>query len=407
MKTTYLAFAFSFLLTAFPSFGIITEAQIVVSDTSPSTGDTIPEINNINIENGTGNENNDLGEKQRKIVRAFGFNTENDFFSGFLGYKNEDKDYSGGFKFEFFTDYFTHGILPFFMNRKDPKNIGININSFYIQGLGFTPNREAFDKLEPVKDQRPYSSLLVFGKRRIAFFETIPFLEINRPFLIQSDLYIGKIGGKINGEVQNWLHKNVTDSDLVLGWNNQIANGGRFAYNYNVSASIDFSKKSKSAKLISTPHLSYGNIHKNVGLKIALSNIDLANIPTQTSIGSAQNSGQDAKQANIKPKLINYEIYVKPIWVMHNSLLMGMPIKRYDNSIYIIPKSDVLNFIDFGGKIYFNYNPYDNKCKKTTNWKAKEMRRSSIYLEVVRRGKEFSYGPTHIFGGFGILIYNQ
>ncbi|NCU06278.1 MAG: hypothetical protein GXC73_20170 [Chitinophagaceae bacterium] len=57
---------------------------------------------------------------KRKIIRGFSFQAENDVFAKILNLKNEDKDYTGGFKFEFYTDYLAKGIFPFFMNRDDP-----------------------------------------------------------------------------------------------------------------------------------------------------------------------------------------------------------------------------------------------------------------------------------------------
>lgn len=352
--------------------------------------------------------------KHPKTIRGYNFQSENDVFSGLLGFKNEDKDYSGSFKFEFYTDYLNNGIFPFFKNRSEDRRghepTYLNFNSIYVAGMGFTPNRNAFAETRPVVTQRPYGSLIGIGRRRVAVF--------NKDALsIESDLFIGQIGTKGAGKVQNFLHEYLTNSDYVAGWPNQIGNGGRWVGNYRVRANIGlnnrvlkwFGKKARyhDVNVYAEPHVSVGNVFVNTGLGVSLTDRDPQskciftamgsnNLNVLSAIGDAyKKMSKDGKLKNNFLMHFDWELYAKYQYVFHNTLLMGLPFR--DNSIYVIPDRNIYsNVYDFGAKVMFNYYPEPGNALR---------RHTTAYFEVVYRSKEFSYHTSHVFGNIGVTIF--
>ena len=339
-------------------------------------------------------------QEPRRLIRGYNLQTENDVFTGLLGFKNEDKDYSGGFKFEFYTDRMKGGIFPFFRNRNEKRNEDdyFNFNSVYVQGMGFTPNREAFAATTPVRDQRPFASLIGIGRRRVAIFET-------QDISIESDLFAGKVGTKAPGQFQNFLHEYVTNSSKAEGWNNQIANGGKWVLNYRVRANINLQRlvhRGDSSKItfFAEPHISVGNLFVNYGLGLSLSDRRAASQGLLSPMGSNNLSILDNNGELYKNGFwshFDWQVYVKYQRVLHNTLLMGMPFQ--DKSVYTIRPEDLnRNVFDVGAKLIFHYYP----DKEDSNAKS---RNTSVYLEVIHRSKEYTYHQSHIFGSIGVTVF--
>lgn len=365
--------------------------------------------------------------KNKKIIRGFNIQAENDVISGLIGIKNGDKDYTGGFKFEFYTDYLNFGFLGFLKNKtertSDKKGTYRNYNSIYFQGMGYTPVRDAFSSLVPVEDQRPYASVVSIGKRRVAFFKKLD-------SSIETDFRIGQIGLQGPGELQNFFHEYVTNSQIVMGWDNQIGNGGRWIYNFRIRSTLnilavtkeigklgneDFMKsvdvKKHKIKVFVSPHYSWGNLFKNHGVELSLSNRPILSKGLITSMGSGsigfnETGYQSIKDGgNFKGILKNlcshfsWDIYGRYYKVKHNTLLQGLPF--YDDSIYTISDEDMEDFVyDIGFKVLFNFFPEGKIFTGGNNF----TRNSTLYFEVIRRSKEFSYHQFHIYGNIGITV---
>lgn len=340
----------------------------------------------------------------QKIIRGFNHQTENDIFAGMFGLKNEDKDYSGGFKFEFFTDYLNNGIFPLFKNRKlNEDGTVYNLNSVYIHGMGYTPPRQSFSMLTPDRAHRPYASIFGIGRKRIAVFDA----NEDKCFSISnivSDIFIGKIGTRIPGDVQNFLHEYISNSNIVMGWHNQIGYGGRWAGNYLVKTTfeIKYPKLSKIAifpRIYFAPQVSFGNIFINCGAKLSLSNRNAGDLATISAIRSNEwNYSAEPEKFNKFIDHFGYEMYFKTQVIGRNSLLTGLP--YYDNSIYTVPISNINRVVyDIGFKVLFNYFP----DKKSDN----KSRSCTAYFELIHRSKEFSYGFDHTFGNIGVCVIFQ
>jgi hypothetical protein len=340
--------------------------------------------------------------QDKRVVRGFNFQTENDVFSGLLGFKNEDKDYSGSFRFEFYTDFLRQGIFPLFRNREDNPNDETkpqdhNANSIYMHGMGFTPNRDAFPLTTIDNTQRPYSSVFGFGWKRVATFSEGPVLKLmnlKRESSIVSDIFVGKVGLKLPGDVQNFLHEYITNSDIVMGWENQIGTGGRWIFNYRVLSHVKVTT-SKNALYVS-PQASIGNLFINGGAKISLSN----QLPGTMGMIVAMPSLElktDFPAAAFPTfwSHFRYEVYLRMLYIQRNTLLQGLPF--YDNSPYTIQKDEIAKFVtDTGAKLIFMYYPDAHRIRSTF-----------AYFEVVHRSKEFNIGPAHVFGNLGFTIINR
>ncbi len=353
-----------------------------------------------------------LYSQKRKVIRGFSMQAENDVFMAWIN--NEDKDYSGGFRFEFYTDYLRQGIFPLFRNREEDLSEfslenRLNSNSIYIHGLGFTPNRDSFVLSTPVRSQRPFSSVMGVGWKRNAVFYGLPFNNTSKVnTAIVSDIFIGKIGVKAPGNVQNFLHEYVTESDFVNGWQNQIANGGKWVFTYKVASYFQMPKRNAHLAVPSffvSPEISLGNLFINGGLRLSLSNQKISTIGQVGAMQSAKSN--DLLKNESKPLYhdygtnkgwFNYEVYVRTIYVAHNSTLQGLPF--YDKSVHKIGVADLNRFVhDVGFKFIAHYRP--DKIKE------KALRNNMVFLEFIARSKEFKFGRSHFYGNLGFVIMSN
>lgn len=140
---------------------------------------------------------------------------------------NEDRNYTGGFGFEYAwsdpdrlewltrpvraLDRWTSWLGP-------PTEGGRTYYSALFATTAFTP--EDLRSRAPIPDDRPYASL---------FFASTRALSVNpdEDFARTSEFAIGILGLPIAGEVQAFVHEYITPrSPDPMGWDNQISDGG-------------------------------------------------------------------------------------------------------------------------------------------------------------------------------------
>lgn len=155
---------------------------------------------------------------------------ENDLFqpSG----RNEDRNYTGGFGFQFSGSFVRKARLDAPLRGLDSltrvsKKHDAWERRFYtllVFGTGFTP--DDLNTAEPVRDDRPYASVLGASVRR---------LSVNDETFDEawsSELALGVLGLPVARNVQTTLHRRLRDRSGEetpydpLGWHNQISNGG-------------------------------------------------------------------------------------------------------------------------------------------------------------------------------------
>ncbi|MFN8337184.1 MAG: DUF2219 family protein [Cyclobacteriaceae bacterium] len=388
---------------------------------------------------------NVLGQENKRIVRGFNVQMENDMFSGMIGVRNMDKDYSGGFHIEIFTDYLNRGFLGLWRNRKEQRDIDsigyLNLNSIYFQGMGFTPDRDQFSQSTPTAGSRPYASLIGFGFRRVALWtrntlERGSFFR-DHPFAIETDIFVGSIGSEGPGNFQNWIHEHISESDPVEGWESQIANGGRPALKYRTEVTYTaWQRIPKKIGWFRNPlnlylkaHGTVGNIFFNAGGALAISTRNLAATSVNTALPSNKFAGENAlrnqkrrindhnqqlrlnndkdliedRDSDIIPETqkfkLTFEAYVAPQYVKRNTLLQGYP--SHDNSDYKIPSSEVKKMVyDIGAKVVASGPGMGGKQPDGSHTSH-----TILYLEIVRRSKEFNTHQSHTFVNVGLMYF--
>jgi hypothetical protein len=160
---------------------------------------------------------------------AFSFYVENDLLQP---RENEDRNYTGGFGFQFSGSFIRRARLDAPLRGLDrltglSKKHDAWDRRFYtllVFGTGFTPDE--LNTAAPVLDDRPYASLLGVSVRRLAVNDA----SFDEAW--SSELVVAMLGLHQARNLQTWLHRRLrarsgeeTPYD-PLGWHNQISDGG-------------------------------------------------------------------------------------------------------------------------------------------------------------------------------------
>ncbi len=205
---------------------------------------------------------NDPDSNYPKWMKSINLYHDNDFLS--LVGPNLDKDYTGGFKFEWTTDYLK---LRFLNSRLVSKQI-LSYQSVLFGGEGYSPyvrfdidefradsllnNTQEDDtfispldlpgvknemRKNQMKSDRPFASFQYVARAKYR-------MHVQGIFRGRSIIKVGRVGGEIGRNIQAIIHQDlITNSQQVLNWEDQIASGGRYAFN--VDHSFDFMLLSK------------------------------------------------------------------------------------------------------------------------------------------------------------------
>ncbi|AXE16929.1 hypothetical protein DR864_03870 [Runella rosea] len=186
----------------------------------------------------------------KQFVKSIHLFHDNDFL--LFSKMNEDRNYTGGFRFEFTTDYFKMRLF-----RPLNKNNILSYQSILLGGEGYTPYiRFKEDEVENAMgirlvvnqntgyfDQASQDSIIKYMRARqtqtdrpFASFQYIARgkyrLNYHGHWRSKSFFKIGTIGGNIGRNLQAAIHQDLTQGSIkVLNWEDQIANGGRLAFN--------------------------------------------------------------------------------------------------------------------------------------------------------------------------------
>ena len=316
---------------------------------------------------------NELNSK--RIIRGFSIQEENDSTLELIGLKNEDRDYTGGLKMEIFSDYLNYGSFPLIKNKKCAE---CNYNSMFIQGFGFTPTREVFHLTEPAIGQRPYGSFVGIGRKRIAAFRN---LLKSRNSSVVTEYAIAKVGGNGFGDIQNWIHRKIPRANPVLGWHNQIAQGGRLGYYYKAKLNYGVGLFSTWMMFVS-PEITRGNLYKNQGLSFSISNRHPADISILEAITGTRGVQQK--------KRLQLKTYINYLYVQHNTFLLGFP--KNDKSTYVLEEVDInKHLVQLGLAFYYMFSRNASKNENAM----------TIVFELIWRNKEFVNHQSHSFANVG------
>ena len=158
------------------------------------------------------------------------FFAENDVLQIHPSRRDEDRNYTGGFGFQFSGSFVRNtgldkplrGLdrLTRFSRRHDetPRS-----HTLLVFGTAFTP--DDLNTAAPVRDDRPYASLLGVSVRRLSFNE-------QSEAAWSSELAIAALGLPVARNLQTWVHRRLRANSGreapydPLGWHNQISDGG-------------------------------------------------------------------------------------------------------------------------------------------------------------------------------------
>jgi hypothetical protein len=167
----------------------------------------------------------------------------NDFFTFPL---NQDRDYTGGFRFEFGTDKLKIRLFSSYTDKWWLPNSRswYSYQSLFLGGEGYTPylrdtctfnTPNAFDR-----DDRPYGSFVYIGRAKYRVFR-------GGQARIFSQIKIGQIGLESAENLQALLHRDISIKSVKPnGWGAQIANGGRIAMSLEIYPEVMFISKGKT-----------------------------------------------------------------------------------------------------------------------------------------------------------------
>ncbi len=174
----------------------------------------------------------DAGDKSSHRLTSASFYMENDLFV--KGAVDEDRNYTGGFGFQFSGDFAQHlegplnaldRLTRFSTSYKDSVDRGgPNTHTLLIFGTAFTP--DDLRAVRPIPFDRPYASLIGASIRHVL---------VSPDFFDQawsSELVVGVLGTPVARNVQTTIHRRLrarSGSKMPYdpkGWGTQISNGG-------------------------------------------------------------------------------------------------------------------------------------------------------------------------------------
>lgn len=157
---------------------------------------------------------------KRKILKGVRIYTDNDLFAII---DNRDHEYSGGFRLELITDYFG---MKLFSLKKEHKFL--DYQSVFFGFELYTPDElDVKDISELDVRDRPFASFQYIGRSRNV-------IKYDGTYRSSKTIKIGLIGGNVGRNFQRLIHRDITDSANNNGWDFQIANGGRLAFQYDL-----------------------------------------------------------------------------------------------------------------------------------------------------------------------------
>lgn len=171
-----------------------------------------------------------VAQEQENFKHRIEISTDNDAFNL---WENFDRyyTYGAGIKYAFKSEKLL-GLENLFSKKQD------YFFSASIRSEGYTPTRVQLSELDPdeisINIDRPFAGLL-YG----TFDATYTF----KNSFIKTELYLGIMGPTaLSKEIQDWIHDNITDDDLIDGWEFQMPD--QLILNINVSGAYDFNPES-------------------------------------------------------------------------------------------------------------------------------------------------------------------
>jgi hypothetical protein len=170
-----------------------------------------------------------LQEFERNFTAA-SFYAENDSIQ--LPGRDEDRNYTGGFGFQFSGNFVEKAHLDAPLRGMDRltrfskkhEASPMQFHTLLVFGTAFTPDN--LNTRRPIRNDRPYASIIGLSARRL----TVDQESFDEAW--SSELAIGVLGLPVARNLQTWIHRRLRDRSGraypydPLGWQNQISDGG-------------------------------------------------------------------------------------------------------------------------------------------------------------------------------------
>ncbi|NNE30322.1 MAG: DUF2219 family protein [Saprospiraceae bacterium] len=298
----------------------------------------------------------------------------------FLPTVNEDKNYTGGGKLELFTDQLK---MRFFLNMI-PKwfDRTLSYQSLFAGVYAYTPyirypELSTAEKYLKYAMDRPFGSYEFVGRAKYRMHQ-------EGKWRSRSALSVGWIGGERGNIVQSIIHRDqVPGSIEVEGWETQIANGGRFAINYDFNIEFNLLKKG-SKNYWMYPTISgaghVGNYLTALDLGLSVSNLHFT-----------QKSGHGVPMLYQRKVKFLFEIEGMARYVQHNTMLEDFGLfNTFENdgeplNQFVLDSDQVNRFLLFGSA-YFAL-----KLRKTTAF-ARFVVHTNEYEALLNEDSYYGWG---------------
>lgn len=251
-----------------------------------------------------------------QVIKGVNMEMDNDLF----GFTNYDMNYTGGGRVEITTDYLKMRLFPFANAEKILSYQGVSLGfKAYTPFIRDTSIFNAPDSYD-VND-RPFASYTYIGRSKYR-------IHSGGHMRMRSDFTLGVIGGDVGNVIQSVIHRDQFVSSLKpYGWDSQIAEGGRFAWNidnqldlmlYSGSGDI-FDMNRANASWINIPtsfDVHFGNELTAVGVGLGFSTLSF----------KERSGNEDIRLHNSKKIRFLVNVNARYSYVIHNSMLEGIGI---------------------------------------------------------------------------------
>lgn len=269
---------------------------------------------------------------------------------------NQDREYTGGFKFTVATDYLKWRFIR--LKNKGVDNI-LTYQTISLGGQGYTPYiryRNNFDLADSLfLHDRPFGSSVYIERAKNRVFR-------NGLVRQKGEFQVGMIGLSSGKKIQAQIHEDLThESQFVHGWEQQIGEGGRLFFQTNQdwqfllystnnryktiflprTIQVKENKRKVGLNLIAEGNGRFGSYYTSLGAGFRVSTLNFLDQSANeliTTLANTPNFGFKVEAG------INYR------YVFHNTMLEGLgiwntfPLDAYDKvnpDYYVLDESQI------------------------------------------------------------------
>lgn len=247
--------------------------------------------------------------------------------------RNQDRELTGGLNLQFGTNYLSRENFSIANILNDPTKPYLSYQSIGLVAYAYTPYIRYRDQTAIAdslfQNDRPFSNIIMFTHNTFRLWPRGRYRD-------NAMIAVGTIGNDVPRQVQAVLHRDaVVESQLVYGWDTQIAEGGRLFLQVNYTGDIlMYSNTNKYGSVLFprlrkpkqpliplnvylSPFVNWGGYKTSGGFQLSLSTVDLVSSSMLNGISSRPSDGR------IKKWQIAFEAGLRTEYVVHNSTLEG------------------------------------------------------------------------------------